>query len=94
VDDEAPAREELKFLLRPYPDLEVAGEAEDGVAALEKYRLLEPDVVFLDIQIPGIQGIDLAATFSQAGRAPADRLRHRLRFLRRARLRLNAWITS
>ncbi len=70
MDDEAPAREELKFLLRPYPDLEVAGEAEDGVAALEKYRLLEPDVVFLDIQIPGIQGIDLAATFSRMAEPP------------------------
>jgi len=35
VDDESPAREELKFLLRAYPDFFVAGEAEDGVAALK-----------------------------------------------------------
>lgn len=62
VDDEGPAREELKFLLRPHQDLLVVGEAEDGVSALERYRETKPDLVFLDIQIPGIQGVDLAGT--------------------------------
>lgn len=70
VDDEAPAREELKFLLRAFPDLVVAGEAEDGIAALEAFGRTEPDAVFLDIQIPGIQGIDLAATFSRMAEPP------------------------
>lgn len=70
VDDESPAREELKFLLRAYPDFVVAGEAEDGVAALEAYRTDKPDLVFLDIQIPGIQGIDLAATLSGMAEPP------------------------
>lgn len=70
MDDEAPAREELKFLLRGYPDLVVAGEAEDGLAALKAYESCEPGVVFLDIQIPGIQGIDLAATFSRMAEPP------------------------
>lgn len=70
VDDEAPAREELKYLLRAYPDLSVAAEAADGIAALEAYRASKPEVVFLDIQIPGIQGIDLAATLSQMSEPP------------------------
>ena len=70
VDDESPAREELKFLLRAYPDFFVAGEAEDGISALEAYRTGKPDLVFLDIQIPGIQGIDLAATLSGMAEPP------------------------
>jgi len=70
VDDEAPAREELKYLLRSYTDLSVEGEAADGLAALEAFRSLKPEVVFLDIQIPGIQGIDLAATLSQMAEPP------------------------
>jgi two-component system LytT family response regulator/two-component system response regulator LytT len=48
----------------------VAGEAEDGIAALEAFRTVEPDVVFLDIQIPGIHGIDLAATLSRMAEPP------------------------
>ncbi len=70
VDDEAPARGELRYLLEAYPEFEIAGEAADGVAALEAYRERRCDVVFLDIQIPGIQGTDLAATFAQMARPP------------------------
>ncbi|HCM28786.1 MAG: hypothetical protein A2Z99_21305 [Treponema sp. GWB1_62_6] len=70
VDDEAPAREELRYLLREHPDIRVAAEAEDGIAALEAYRAHPTDLVFLDIQIPGIQGIDLAATFSLMAEPP------------------------
>ena len=62
VDDEQPARERLRQLLRSYPDLEVVGEAEDGEQAIEKILELRPDLVFLDIQMPGCSGMEVAAS--------------------------------
>jgi two-component system, LytTR family, response regulator len=65
VDDEQPARERLRQLLAAHPDVEVAGEAEDGVQAAERIAELAPDVVFLDIQMPGASGLDVAASLGQ-----------------------------
>ena len=62
VDDEAPARERLRRLLRSFEDVEIVGEAEDGEAALEKIEALMPDLVFLDIQMPGCTGLEVAAS--------------------------------
>jgi len=62
VDDEAPARARLRQLLAERGDIEVVGEAEDGVDALERIEALTPDVVFLDIQMPGCSGLDVAAS--------------------------------
>ncbi|MGD9906124.1 MAG: LytR/AlgR family response regulator transcription factor [Vicinamibacterales bacterium] len=62
VDDEAPARARLTQLLVERGDIEVVGEAEDGVDALERIQALAPDVVFLDIQMPGCSGLDVAAS--------------------------------
>ncbi|HSR49558.1 MAG TPA: LytTR family DNA-binding domain-containing protein [Acidobacteriota bacterium] len=62
VDDEAPARERMRQLLAAFGDVEVAGEAADGQGALDKIRDLNPDVVFLDIQMPGINGLEVAAS--------------------------------
>ena len=62
VDDEQPARERLRRLLDEVSDVEIAGEAEDGEAAMEAITRLEPDVVFLDIQMPGCTGMELAAS--------------------------------
>jgi two-component system LytT family response regulator/two-component system response regulator LytT len=59
VDDERLAREELEFLLRDYPEIEVAGIAENGVQALEVIEKIEPDIVFLDVQMPGLDGLGL-----------------------------------
>ena len=61
VDDEAPARVRLRQLLASQPDLEVVGEAETGVQAMEMAGQLRPDVILLDIQMPGCSGIDVAA---------------------------------
>jgi two-component system, LytTR family, response regulator len=61
VDDEAPARARLRQMLASQPDLEVAGEAENGVEAMESTSRLHPDVILLDIQMPGCSGIDVAA---------------------------------
>jgi len=65
VDDEQPARERLRQLLAAHPDVEIAGEAEDGVQAAERIADLAPDVVFLDIQMPGASGLDVAASLGQ-----------------------------
>jgi two-component system LytT family response regulator len=56
VDDEPLARRRLKTLLRAEPQVEVVGEAEDGDAAVDAIRKLRPDLVFLDVQMPGLDG--------------------------------------
>jgi two-component system LytT family response regulator len=65
VDDEAPARGRLRQILAERSDVEVVGEAEDGVEALERIQALTPDVVFLDIQMPGCSGLDVVASLGQ-----------------------------
>ena len=65
IDDEQPARERLKQLLAAHADVEIVGEAEDGVQAAEKISELTPDLVFLDIQMPGASGLDVAASMGR-----------------------------
>jgi two-component system LytT family response regulator len=61
ADDEAPARARLRQLLTAHPDVEVAGEAETGTQTMEMAAELKPDLILLDIQMPGSTGIDVAA---------------------------------
>lgn len=61
VDDEAPSRARLRELLAAHPDIEIAGEAENGAEAMRLSSELHPDAIFLDIQMPGCSGIDVAA---------------------------------
>ena len=56
VDDEAPARERLKRYLSTFEGVEVVGEASDGVQAVEMIEAQSPDLVLLDIQMPGLDG--------------------------------------
>ena len=65
IDDEQPARERLKQLLSAHPDIDVVGEADDGVQAAEKIAELTPDLVLLDIQMPGASGLDVAASLGR-----------------------------
>jgi two-component system, LytTR family, response regulator len=58
VDDERMARKELQRLLRAHPDIEIVGEASAGEEALELVGRVAPDVVFLDIRMPGMSGFD------------------------------------
>ena len=59
VDDERLARVELKRLLQPFKEINVVGEAVNAEDALEKITQLSPDLIFLDIQMPGKNGFDL-----------------------------------
>ena len=65
VDDEAPARLRLRQLLAAHADVEVAGEAETGVRAMELAGEIKPEVILLDIQMPGSSGLDVAACLAQ-----------------------------
>ena len=60
VDDEQLAREELCYLLGQIDGVEVAGEASDGLDALRLVETIEPDLLLLDIQMPGLTGFEVA----------------------------------
>jgi len=70
VDDEPIARHAIVRLLREDDDIELAGECGDGVSAVQAIRSRSPDLVFLDIQMPAITGLDVVATIG-AARMPA-----------------------
>jgi two-component system, LytTR family, response regulator LytT len=57
VDDEPLARDELIYLLKSLPDVEVIGQGKNGLEAVNLIRDLEPDLVFLDVQMPGLDGL-------------------------------------
>jgi len=59
VDDEPLARQRIEDLLRHEEGVEVAGTADTGAAAVERIRALRPDIVFLDVQMPGKTGLDV-----------------------------------
>jgi two-component system, LytTR family, response regulator len=65
VDDEAPARARLRQMLAAHPGVEIVAEAETGVEAMEKSAACKPDVLLLDIQMPGSSGIDVAASLPE-----------------------------
>jgi DNA-binding NarL/FixJ family response regulator len=68
VDDHAVLREGVRALLQLQPDLEVVGEAADGKSALAEVERLDPDVVLMDIAMPGLGGIEAALEMKKLGR--------------------------
>ena len=71
VDDELPARERLKSLLVEIPDTEVVGEASNGEQSLTRAYELTPDVVLLDVRMPGMDGIEVAQHLNALAEPPA-----------------------
>ena len=66
IDDERLARNELKKLLMEFPEIEVIAEAANASEGIEKIDSLNPDLVFLDIQMPGKTGFDMLAELDKA----------------------------
>lgn len=71
VDDEAPARSELRFLLGEAGGVEVVGEASSASEALQLIRALPYDVLFLDIDMPGLTGMQLAVALAELDKPPS-----------------------
>ena len=56
VDDEKPARDELVYLLKGFPEIQLAGQGKNGLEAVQLVKEHSPDLVFLDVQMPGLDG--------------------------------------
>ena len=70
VDDEPLARENLRLLLDAYPDIHILGECTNAIDAIGKIHRLKPDVVFLDIQMPRVTGLEMVGMLDP-GHRPA-----------------------
>ena len=80
VDDERPARDELLYLLKSFPEVNVIALGKNGLEAVALIKEHEPDLVFLDVQMPGLDGFGvIKKLFERKHPRPANRLRHRLR---------------
>ncbi|PCM43169.1 LytR/AlgR family response regulator transcription factor [Marinobacter sp. ANT_B65] len=71
ADDEPLARERLRRLVESLPEYQVCGEAGDGDATLARVAELQPDILLLDIRMPGIDGMEVATRLSQLQNPPA-----------------------
>ncbi|MBM3768586.1 MAG: response regulator transcription factor [Acidobacteria bacterium] len=67
VDDEPLARDELAYLLRDFPDVEIAATASNGLEAIAMIESIEPDLVFLDVQMPGLDGLGVIRRLREKG---------------------------
>jgi len=65
ADDEIPARKKMKKMLSQFENLEIIHEAENGLDALEHIQKLNPDIVFLDIEMPGLTGLEVAGNLDK-----------------------------
>lgn len=70
ADDELYSRDELKHLLSSYPAIQVVGEAETGESAVMKALQLQPDVVFLDVEMPKMTGMEAAKSLLELKKVP------------------------
>src|ERR1700733_4176556 len=66
IDDERLARNELKKLLLEFPEIEVIAEATNAIEGVEKIDSLDPDMIFLDIQMPGKTGFDMLSELEKS----------------------------
>lgn len=70
VDDEYPARQELRFMLQEFKDVEVVGEATNAREALNLVSALDYSVLFVDINMPGMNGLELSRTIQKRSNPP------------------------
>jgi DNA-binding LytR/AlgR family response regulator len=70
IDDESPARRELRYLLDQTGSVEIVGEAATGLAGLQGIRETGPDIAFLDIQMPGLDGLQVSRVLSELPHRP------------------------
>ena len=70
VDDEYPARQELRFALSSFENIEIVGEATSALEALALIKALDYQVLFLDISMPGMSGLELGAAIQELPRPP------------------------
>lgn len=71
VDDEAPARSELRYMLEKIDGIEIVGESASAKEALKLIKAVKHDVIFLDIQMPGLTGLDVAQALRKLPSSPA-----------------------
>ena len=67
VDDHDVVRQGVRLILRRNPDWEICGEAENGIEAVEKARQLNPDLIILDVSMPGKDGLEVATELHAGG---------------------------
>ena len=79
VDDEAPARTRIRQLLKGELDFEIVAECANGREAVERIISEKPDVVFLDVQMPRLNGLEVCEAICSAPTQPSTRSRSRAR---------------
>ena len=67
VDDEILASDELAYLLKDFSDVEIVATGSNGLEALKLIETLEPDLVFLDVQMPGLDGMGVIHELKERG---------------------------
>jgi len=70
VDDEQPALEEINFLLESIPEVKVIGQGRNGIEAIKLVEELEPDLLFLDIEMPGLNGFKVVEQLASKDELP------------------------